>query len=613
MKRHGLAAVTLVIAVALYLPALSAGFLADDFLQIALFDGIAGQRAPWALYSLFEADPVATAAHMQRGDLPWWTTADFRFVQLRPLSSLLLALDHALLPHRAWPHHLHSLAWLVAALLGARAVFRSALGGTMAALALLVFAIDESLAWPVAWLANRCTLVAAAFGLFALARLLRGPAPSKRATLVTTLLWTLAFAAGEYALCVLAYAVAYTLVGRTDAWRRRVVELAPALLALLLFVGLYAAMGAGVSSATSYVDPLRHPGAMALAIVDRAPRILGEVMLALPADTDRLLARHADTWVHHGLLALGGGPQTPLLWAHGRAVTLVVVALVTGGSLLGRHYLSPAERRSVRWMLLGTVGAVLPLCAIMPATRALALAGLGPAAWVASVFVATGRALASRPTSWGPRLRAAALGLLTLGLCWQHVVADAIWTRVELAGIEVTGDAYARYHDGPQLDPPRLEGKHVVVLCTPGLVTGIHGRWMMHLLHRVYPASWHVLVIGQRRLLVRRSDPHTLELSTLGQPLLDQPQETLFRNPPQALHTGDTADVGLFVAQITHERPPLGPDAIQFRFDRPLDDPQLVFLQTGADGLLPWTPPPVGRAVVLAPADLPGLRAAAPR
>ena len=90
----GLAVV--MIAVAVYWPATSVGFLADDVYQIALNDGVAGPRAPWALYSLYPDDPSATAEHMARGSLPWWTIPHFRFVQLRPLSSLLLALDHAL-------------------------------------------------------------------------------------------------------------------------------------------------------------------------------------------------------------------------------------------------------------------------------------------------------------------------------------------------------------------------------------------------------------------------------------------------------------------------------------------------------------------------------------
>ena len=81
------------VAVVVYWPAVHAGFLADDVYQIALVDGLLGPRSPWSLYTLFPADPQDIAAHVERGSLPWWTSPDFRFVQVRPLSSLLLALE----------------------------------------------------------------------------------------------------------------------------------------------------------------------------------------------------------------------------------------------------------------------------------------------------------------------------------------------------------------------------------------------------------------------------------------------------------------------------------------------------------------------------------------
>lgn len=608
-------AIVIVAAIIVYAPALWTGYLADDVYQIALFDGVAGHRPPWALYSLFELDPAATSAHMQRGSLPWWTSIDFRFVQLRPLSSLLLALDHTVAHHNAFVHHLHSMAWLVGTLVAAHMVLRRATTPMIAAAALAVFAIDESLGWTVAWLANRCTLVAATFAFLALALHLarhKHDGPPRHAA--EFLLWLLAFAAGEYALCGMAYVVAYTLVGRADRFAARLVALGPAALALSIFTLAYVAIGAGVSSATSYIDPLGHPQELIVAMIDRVPRMLGEVALCLPAESERLLQRYQGSVVLRALMALGdidSPAQLPLI--HGRLALAALCVVWVPAWLLARPHLQPDERRAVRWLCLGSLGAVLPLAAIMPSTRALAIAGFGPAALVASVCVAMVRAVSARPRRPWPRIRAALLGVVSLGLLWQHVVADLWATELELAGVHATGRAYETFHTTADIEALDFQDKHVVVLSSPGLVTGLHGQWMMHLHGRPMPASWHVLAVGQRRLLVRRFDDRTLEVSTLSQPMLDRPQETLFRSSTSPMQTGDEVDAGLFVARIVHDRGPQGPDAVQFVFDRALDDPSLVFLETGPTGLRPWTLPPVSRSSVLAPPDLPDLRRAAPR
>jgi len=152
------------------------------------------------------------------------------------------------------------------------------------------------------------------------------------------------------------------------------------------------------------------------------------------------------------------------------------------------------------------------------------------------------------------------------------------------------------------------KGKHVVVIGSPGLVTGLHSLWITHMLGRPMPATWHVLQIGERRLLVRRVDARTLEVSTVGAAMHDQPQETLFRPPPEALHAGDEVDAGSFRAKVVNERQGGGVVAVRFTFDRTLEDPSLVFLAGGPEGLAPFTLPAVGKAVAVAAPVLPGQR-----
>lgn len=617
--RRELAWALLVVAVAtvVYWPATEVGFLADDVYQIALHDGVAGERAPWALYSLYPLDPEQTAAQMVRGSLPWWTTADFRFVQMRPLSSLLLALDQGLFPHDAFVHHLHSLAWLAAALLAAHALLRRSTTPAIVAVALLVYGLDETFGWTVAWIANRCAMVAAAFAFAALAVHLRradDERPSLRSAGLEAVLWTLAFAAGEYALCGLAYALAFALVGRRDGWRRRLASLAPVGVAFLLFTLAYLAARAGVSGASSYVDPIAHPRLLAMASLDRIPRMLGELWLALPAESDRLLLRYEGSTAYTVMTTLAGiDSPAELVVGHARMVLLCLPLVLGPTWWLARRWLSEAERRAVVWTALGSLVALVPLAAILPSTRALALAALGPAVFVGSVGVAATRALRPWPAALGQRVRALALLPLAATLLWTHTLVDAAWARAQIAGIGGTGRSYARFLLGPDTDGLELTGKHVVVIAAPGLVTGLHGLWMLHLWDRPTPATWHVLAMGDRRLVVRRSDERSLELSTLGRPLLDQPQETLFRAPTRPLALGEPVDLGLLDVEVVHLHPSGGPDAVRFSFDRPLDDPSLVFLAAGPDGLHPFALPEPGRATAVPPPELPGLDPGASR
>lgn len=605
-------AFVIVVALGLYWPAIHVGFLADDVYQIALLDGVAGQRGPLGLYSLYPENAAATAEHVRRGSLPWWTVEAFRFVQVRPLSSLLLWLDHALAPKQPLVHHLHSLAWLAAALLAAHALLRRATTPAIAGVALLVYAIDETFGWTTAWLANRCAMVSAAFAFAALAVHLRraeGGAASRRTAWLEAGLWGLSFAAGEYALCGAAYAIAYALVGRTDGWRTRLRALLPMGVVLLGFVIASVAMRAGVHGATSYVDPLGHPLEFVQASFDRVPQMLGEIWLGLPGESDRLLFRYDGTIVVRAMNAMVGvdGPAG-VVQAHGSFVLVVLLAAGVPTWLLARRWWTPDERRAVAWLALGSLGALVPLAAILPSTRALALAALGPAAFVGSVAVAAVRALRARPrgpTAW---LRTSGLVALASALLLQHVIIDAGWARAQIAGIASTGRSYPRFIANVGTPSQPIAGKHVVVIATPGLVTGLHGMWLLHLLDRPLPASWHVLEIGERRLLVRRVDDRTLELSTVGGAMHDQPPELLFRPPPQALHVGDELDAGLFRARVVAERKGGGVTAVRFTFDRALEDPGIVFLAGGADGLRAFELPAVGKAAVVAAPVLPGKR-----
>jgi hypothetical protein len=151
-------------ALLLALPSLALGFFADDYLFIASLDRRLSFNAPWwDLYRFTPAGARALRRLIVEGRFPWWTAPDFRVHLVRPLSSALLAFDHAVFGHHALGWHLHSLLWYAALLAAAGAFFRSVLPTRSATLALLVFALSDANVFPFSWLSARHGLQAATF------------------------------------------------------------------------------------------------------------------------------------------------------------------------------------------------------------------------------------------------------------------------------------------------------------------------------------------------------------------------------------------------------------------------------------------------------------------
>ncbi|MBC8073578.1 MAG: hypothetical protein IAG13_34975, partial [Deltaproteobacteria bacterium] len=388
-------------------PALQLGLLADDFFQLGYAEGLFGPKSPWSLYLFALDDPAATAAHTARGSLPWWTEPHFRFAHLRPLSSVLVWFDHRVLPRGSmWPH-VHSLLWMVAFLAIALHALVTVLGRKLAWIALPAIALGEPMAWMVGWLANRCAIVSACFGLLALAlhvRRRRAWRSSSRAAVLEGVLWLLAFAAGEYALCVLAFVLSWELAVPRDRLRVRALALAPALVAALAFAITYLAIGCGVYGATTYVDPLSDPAAFVGELASRVTRTAGEVLLVVPGEIERLWPRFAWSGIPQRVF-LGVESDVPgralrHAWLSGVVTTLVC----TLAWWAARPHLRRFERRGVAVLVWGGLLGLFPLAAIPPATRALLIPGIGGAALlgISSARVAGGIAASGNSPSNPP-------------------------------------------------------------------------------------------------------------------------------------------------------------------------------------------------------------------
>ncbi|MEZ4225337.1 MAG: hypothetical protein R3B13_30580 [Polyangiaceae bacterium] len=558
-------ALAILAALALHAPTLHSGLVADDYLQVAMLDGrYPVARSSWDLYS-FSCGAEDVPALMRHGVLPWWSHPELKLSALRPLSSLLLALDVALgLP--PWARHLHSLAWLVAFMCVAAALFRRTLTPWAAAVAALIVAVTPAHVWPAGWLANRTALVSATLGLGAVVlQLRRRDDPSHTSAWAVPVLVTAALAAGEYALSVAGLVFGFELLAR-DGWRHRARRLLPWAAPALGYFVLHKALGYGAFGSSVYVDPIASPLKFVLAILLRLPALLASELFLLPSE------------LVHGALVLSFGLSLGIVVGLCSAFALVAALALRGRA---------EARRTALTYFSGLCCSLLPLVATLPSSRMLVVPSVAGSALVATVCVAL---LASPRRHFLLRALAAGAGLLLAALhlpiaAFHTSRATRQWSELHTRIAEMAATA--------ELPASATSW----VLLNAAEPTAIYLPWMRR---REAQPTFAVLSISPEPLTVLRSGDRTLELVAGEHGMLTDPASRLFRGletpfPEAPVATGDV------VVQVK-ELSPFGVKRIRVEFRRPFDDPALLVLVLDGGRLRRFTPPALGGS-----ARIPGL------
>ncbi|HEX8440210.1 hypothetical protein, partial [Archangium sp.] len=276
---------SLLAALVLALPTVWLGFFSDDFTHLLILEGFPSLASPYDLFRFAGGDPEGLRRMIDQGPYPWWTLPELKLAFWRPLSSALAVLDHSLFGRNAVGYHLHSLAWYLGMVALFGALLRRFLPGTVAALALFLFAIDGAHFLVAGWIANRNALVAAVPTLFGVWMHLEWREARRPWALPLSLLGlAVGLLGGETALGVFAYLLAYEVLGARDGVKERARALAPVALLGLVYLGVYKRLGYGASGSGSYVDPVGEPGRYLLAALGRVPALLGGLVLEVPAD-----------------------------------------------------------------------------------------------------------------------------------------------------------------------------------------------------------------------------------------------------------------------------------------------------------------------------------------
>lgn len=104
-------------------------FYEDDFIQLGTLDGtVEGYgSAPFHLYGFMNGDTDQVRMAKESGPLPWFFPDRFRVNFFRPLSSLLLSVDHSVWGHRPAGYQAVTMVWYLAIVVLLGAVLRTVL------------------------------------------------------------------------------------------------------------------------------------------------------------------------------------------------------------------------------------------------------------------------------------------------------------------------------------------------------------------------------------------------------------------------------------------------------------------------------------------------------
>lgn len=596
-----------ILAIVVMIPAVRHGWFLDDMLFRARFlassardggtEGVGGpvkgiaklSDAMSELYAFFR-DDEAIKNLRNYGAIPWWTDPDCRISFWRPVTSFTIWLDYQLYPNSGPLQHLHSILWFGGAAFVLAVLYRR-LGGPawMAGLAGLLYVLDETNYFPVAFVANRNAVIALFFGLLAV--LMHDKWRREGGVggaVLACVFFGLSVLSAEAGIATAAYIGAYALVFEQGKLSRRIGSLIPAAAVVILWRIVHGTLGYSTYASGVYVDPGAEPMRFVAATIERGPILLFAELFGSAADAYYFLSDSARVEAY---------------------------AVVVGVLLVLLAVLRPTLRRDrvARFWALGTVFAVVPICATMASNRNLLFVGVGAMGLVAQ-FVGGVLSGEGRPT--GHRLWRMPVWTFCGLFLFVHVVCSA-------GGRVVAPFIYSKSRGIMEMTfdldlPDDVSNYDVVAVNSPAplFLIGLPAKTALE--GRGVPRSLRVLAPAFSPLKVTRTADKSLEVRAITGSLLfwERPEEiwlhfiffledfnTIFRDPRNGFEVGEKVELDRLAIEVKAVDADGQPVAVEFRFDVSLDDPSMRWFVWQYDLKKPYVPfgvPAVGESVEVA-------------
>ena len=572
-----------VLAFLTMLPCIKHGWYLDDLMFRARLLGLSRTNEQFNQTDLFgpDAEKLSSTAwelyaFVGRGDnierlreygyMPWWIYRGCKVSFWRPVASFSLWLDYRLFPNSAELQHVHSVMWFAAAVFVLTIFYRRLMGPVWAAaLAGLLYMLGPSQYFPVAFIANRNSVIALFFGILCLLMHDRWRREGWVAgAILSGMFLALSLLSAEAGVATVGYLAAYAMALDGGRWPRRLLSLAPCVILTGLWRVVYSALGYATYGSGIYIDPGREPLRFAAAAIERAPMILFGQLSSVAPDIYYMFN--------------DSGRAKILMCAAGFLGLLLIVLL----PLLWRD-------RVARFWLLGTVFSVVPICATMASSRNMLFLGIGAMGLVAHFAgVILGR------ENWLPkwRLWRGAAWVFCATLLLVHVVGAAAGRAFMPKLISGLVSRFERIY---RIELPEgSENQDIVVVNAPCPLflmvlpadNALEGQPVPRSIRNLAPAfvGLEMARVDERSILLR-ARRGSLFFCEQREDIIMHPvyylQEfnTIFRDVRHPLRVGDKAELRRMTAEVRRVGDDGMPTEVLFRFAVSLDDESLRWVR----------------------------------
>lgn len=587
-----------------YEPTLHDGLFADDYVAMAIMEGkFAAPRKFLDLFNFADGTAEDVRALRRLGSLPWWAPDDYRIAFMRPLSSAAWYFDRAVFGSSYGGYHAHSLLVFFALVASASFLYRSLFSSSVALFATLVFAVDDSLQFPVLWLSNRGGIYALWLGTLALYAHLKFREQKKPSyACVSALAVGVGLLFGEWAIPMLAYIIAYELVASKDKLRTRALALLPTFAPTLLFLAARAYFHYGARGSGAYVDPGIDPKRFWLSVTHRVPTFFADMFWNVPSE-----------WWDHGspwrdwILSLWIFP--PEVWVrlpdwHFFQLLLGAAALLALGLafLFVRAGLTSEEQRNIRFLMLGAIGALVPVVGSFPSSRLTIGAFMG----IAPVFALVMREITRRMqvfrfASWrsGPKL----LGYAAIVLAIVHF---QLYSPLQ-ANIQAQVDHYATstaWVQSAEIDARKVSEQRIFLIAGSEFTTTFFFSYIWSQAGMPLPRSYYPITASPCANQITRTADNELLFRGMGALYLASGEENMFQSPGRAWSENEAVLLDGMTVRTEHVIEGR-PSQLRVTFEKSLEDAGYLFLTVLPGGVVRWRPPSLGEQVMLPRASEP--------
>jgi hypothetical protein len=538
-------------------------FMADDFMQLGILEGVSPSTwlGPMDVYTLADGDPIHMRTLKDTGAFQWFWNPGFKAKFFRPLSAVLLIIDHAIFGLNPMGYSIHNILWFASLIIAVGFLMQRAVSGRISSLAIVIFSISGIHWYVVYWTAARHIIVAASIGLWSLLAYTKWREQGwKKGRIISIPGILLSLLAGEAALGVLAYFFAYELLSTDDALKQKLKNLFPFIILTVTYLIVYKSLGYGAYEGSGYLNPMSAPFQFILAFPGRFLALAGSM----------IAGGHAELWMF------------PSIRFYIILIGILIIILLFIVFKKASSFASAKEKKSVRWMLLGSVISLIPFSAASPGARCLVVPFIGGAVVISFVLYYWWQSVRKLP-GLKPRF----LGIF----CWLLLFIHFVFAPIQ----RFVGPGFAKQVFANRLESvlQKAEFNHqqlpqkIVLLTVLNFSIGLHSYYYRKLNREPMPESWWVLSWENCLHRVYRSGTNRFELELIN--------GSINRS---FLKKGTVIKLtGMEVTVLKADKK--GANCIEFRFDCSLDDPSLQFLAWFDGRLKAVQMPPIGQSIFL--------------